>query len=85
VVSPASAPDYRKNWIECAKVLGWHPDPLVPKKWAWNYNETQTAAHGDCVARKANLAPKPSAQGSRETFTLRDKAGAAQVTSITPD
>ena len=63
VVNPASAQDYRKNWIECAKELGWRPDPLVPKKWAWNYNEAQMAAHSDCVARKASLAPKSSAKG----------------------
>jgi len=70
VVNPASAQDYRKNWIECAKELGWQPDPLVRKlsdgrtltMWRWN-NEAQQATFNDCVARKASLAPKPSAKG----------------------
>jgi hypothetical protein len=69
LISPASAQDYRKNWIECAKELGWQPDPLVQKlsggrtltKWNWTYNEAQMAAHSDCVARKARLAPQPPA------------------------
>ena len=69
VVNPASAQDYRKNWIECAEELGWRPDPLNPKKWAWNYNEAQKAAHSDCVLRKARLAPKPSAK--RQPRVLR--------------
>jgi hypothetical protein len=60
LVSPTSAQDYNKNWVECARELGWRPDPLAPKKWAWNYNEAQIAAHSDCVARKASLASKPS-------------------------
>jgi len=70
VVNPASAQDYSKNWTECAKELGWKPDPLVQKlsggrtlqMWTWQ-NEAQEATFKDCVARKANLAPKPSAKG----------------------
>ena len=31
VVNPASAQNYHKNWVECAKELGWQPDPLVQK------------------------------------------------------
>ena len=75
VAYPAVAQDYRKNWIECAKELGWRPDTPVRKLgdghtlqvWAWNYNEAQMAAHSDCVARKASLAPKPSAKGRQRS------------------
>jgi hypothetical protein len=63
VVSPVSAQDYRKNWIECAKELGWQPVPLVPNKWTWTQNEAQIATFSDCVARKASLASKPSPKG----------------------
>ncbi len=71
VVNPASAQDYHKNWVECAKELGWQQDMLVQKlsdgrtlqRWNWTYNEAQVAAHSDCVARKAALASKPSAKG----------------------
>jgi hypothetical protein len=70
VVNPASAQDYSKNWAECAKELGWQPDPLVQKlsdgrtlrMWTWQ-NEAQQATFNDCVARKARPAPKPSAKG----------------------
>jgi hypothetical protein len=70
VVNPASTQDYRKNWIECAKELGWQPDMLVRKlsdgrtlqMWTWQ-NEAQQATFNDCVARKASLASKPSAKG----------------------
>ena len=69
VVNPASAQDYHKNWIECAKELGWQPDMQIQKlsdgrslqMWTW-HNEAQTATFNDCVARKASLAPKPSAK-----------------------
>ncbi len=70
VVNSASAQDYHKNWVECAKELGWQPDMLVRKlsdgrmlqMWTWQ-NEAQQATFNDCVARKASLAPKPSAKG----------------------
>ncbi len=70
VVNPASAQDYHKNWVECAKELGWQPDMLVRKlsdgrtlqMWTWQ-NEAQQATFNDCVARKASLASKPSAKG----------------------
>ena len=70
VVNPASAQDYHKNWVECAKELGWQQDMLVQKlsggrtltMWTWQ-NEAQQATFNDCVARKASLASKPSAKG----------------------
>ena len=70
VVNPASAQDYHKNWVECAKELGWQQDMLVQKlsggrtltMWTWQ-NEAQQATFNDCVARKAALASKPSAKG----------------------
>ena len=70
VVNSASAQDYHKNWVECAKELGWQPDMLVRKlsdermlqMWTWQ-NEAQQATFNDCVTRKASLAPKPSAKG----------------------
>jgi hypothetical protein len=65
-VNTASAQDYRKYWIECAKELGWQPYSVQKldngrtlEMWRWQ-NEAQTAAHSDCVARKASLASKPS-------------------------
>ena len=70
VVNPASAQDYHKNWVECAKELGWQPDGPIRKlsdrsslqMWT-SQNEAQEATFNDCVARKASLAAKPSAKG----------------------
>ena len=69
VVSPALAQDYRKNWIECAKELGWQlhsvnklSDGRTLQMWRWQ-NEAQQATFNDCVARKARLAPKVSSKG----------------------
>jgi hypothetical protein len=69
VVNPATAQNYNKNWIECAKELGWqldHTQKLTDGRslqmWMWQ-NEAQQATFNDCVARKARLAPKPSAKG----------------------
>ena len=69
VVNPASAQDYRKNWIECAKELGWQIDHVQKlsdgrtlQMWRWQ-SEAQQATFNDCVARKASLAPKPCAKG----------------------
>jgi hypothetical protein len=70
VVNPASAQNYSKNWIECAKELGWQPDPLVRKlsdgrtltMWKWQ-SEAQQAVFNDCVLRRARLAPEPSDKG----------------------
>ena len=67
VVNPATAQDYNRNWVECAKELGWQPDMLIRKlsdgrslqMWTW-HNEAQQATFNDCVARKATLAAKPS-------------------------
>jgi hypothetical protein len=73
VVSPASAQNYSKNFDECAKELGLLFDPSythklqpdaggrVLRKW-YLHSEAQQAAFNDCVARKAKLAPKPSAK-----------------------
>jgi hypothetical protein len=68
LVNPASAQDYRRNWVECAKELGWQPersqklnDGRTLTMWRW-HNEASQAAFNDCVARKARLAPTPSAK-----------------------
>ena len=69
VVNPATAQNYNKNWIECAKELGWQLDHTQKlsngrslQMWMWQ-NEAQQATFNDCVARKASLASKPSAKG----------------------
>ena len=70
VVNPASAQDYRKNLAECVKEVGLDPDPYTHKVQSdgrqhrsWYFrSEAQEAALNDCVARKASLAPKPSAK-----------------------
>jgi hypothetical protein len=66
VVNPALAQDYHRNWIECAKELGWQIDHTQKlsdgrslQMWMW-HNEAQQATFNDCVARKATLAAKPS-------------------------
>jgi hypothetical protein len=75
VVNPAPAQDYNKNLVECLKEAGLHPDPGYAQKlqsdqahrtlrmW-YLQNDAQAAFINDCVTRKANLAPKPSAKGS---------------------
>jgi len=75
MVNPASAQDYRKNFAECVKELGLEPDvgythKLQPeagghvlRRWYFR-SDAQAAVFNDCVARKASLAPKPSAKGS---------------------
>jgi hypothetical protein len=71
VVNPASAQNYSKNWIECAKELGWQLDPAGTRKLSnghtltlWRpQSEAQQAVFNDCVARKANLAAKPGTKG----------------------
>jgi hypothetical protein len=71
VGSPASAQNYSKNWIECAKELGWQPVPSGTRKLSdghtltlWMpHSEAQQAAFNDCVARKASPAAKPGAKG----------------------
>jgi hypothetical protein len=69
VVNPAPAQNYNKNWVECAKELGWQLDHTQKlsdgrslQMWMWQ-NEAQQATFNDCVARKASLASKPSAKG----------------------
>ncbi len=75
IANPASAQDYHKNFVECAKELGLDPDVgythrlqsdaggRVLRRWYFR-SEAQQATFNDCVARKASLAPKPSAKGS---------------------
>ena len=71
VVSPASAQNYSKNWLECAKELGWQLNPAGTQKLSdgrtltmWRpQSEAQQAVFNDCVARKASLAAKPAAKG----------------------
>jgi hypothetical protein len=73
ITTQAPAQDYSKNFVECTKELGLTPDVgysqkvqsaggRVLRRWYF-YNEHQQAAFSDCVARKASLAPKPSAKG----------------------
>jgi hypothetical protein len=74
IAAPAPAQDYQKNFVECARELGLDPDVSythrlqsdaggkVLRRWYFR-SEAQQAAFNDCVARKANLAPKPSAKG----------------------
>lgn len=74
IAKPALAQDYHKNFAECAKELGLNPDVSythklqsdvggrVLRRW-YLHNEAQQMVFNDCVARKASLAPKPSAKG----------------------
>jgi hypothetical protein len=73
IAEPALAQDYQRNFIECVKELGLHPDTSYERKiqseggrvlrrWYFQ-SEAQAAVFNDCVARKASLAPKPSAKG----------------------
>jgi len=72
IAVPALAQDYHKNFAECATELGFGPDVGTHKlsdgrslrRW-YVYNEHQQAAFSDCVARKASLAGKPTANGPR--------------------
>ena len=73
IAGPAPAQDYNRNLIECLNELGLHPDPSYAQKlqsdpghrtlrmW-YPQSEAQFAVINDCVVRKANLAPKPSAK-----------------------
>ena len=69
LTTPVSAQDYHKNWMECAKELGWQLDSVhkltdgrTLQMWRWQ-NEAQQATFNDCVARKASLAPQASCKG----------------------
>jgi hypothetical protein len=64
IAQPASAQDYRRNFVECTKELGLQADPSyvqklqaepgrVTRRWFFQ-NENQQMAFNDCVARKAN-------------------------------
>jgi hypothetical protein len=76
VVNSASAQDYRKNFAECVRELGLEPDAGYTHKLQreaggrelrrWYFrSEAQSAVFNDCVARKARLAPRPSARPDR--------------------
>jgi len=58
---PAAA---QNNVIDCAKASGGIQIPTSnPREFRWYFpNEALTARFNDCVARKAALAPKPSAK-----------------------
>ena len=69
ITTQAPAQDYHRNWVECAKELGWQLDHTQKlsngrslQMWMWQ-NEAQQATFNDCVARKASLTSKPSAKG----------------------
>jgi hypothetical protein len=74
IAAPAPAQDYHKNFAECAKEVGLFFDPSythkvqgeagggVLRRWRF-HSEAQQALFNDCLARKASLAPKPSAKG----------------------
>ena len=76
VVNPVFAQDYNRNLAECLKENGLQPDPSYSQKlqsdpghrvlrmW-YPHSEAQFAVINDCVARKASLAPKPSAKRQR--------------------
>lgn len=72
IATSAPAQDYSKNFVECTKELGLNPDPSfaqkiqsengrVLRRWYFQ-SDAQAAVFNDCVARKASLAPKPSAK-----------------------
>jgi hypothetical protein len=72
IAGPAPAQNYDKNFVECLKEIGLHPDPGYAQKlqsdpahrtlrmW-YIHNEAQAAVINDCVTRKANLARNLSA------------------------
>jgi len=74
MANPAPAQDYNKNFAECVKELGLNPDVgythrlqsdaggRVIRRYYAN-GQAQQMAFNDCLARKASLAPKPSATG----------------------
>jgi hypothetical protein len=72
ITTPAPAQNYRKNFAECARELGLNLDPSYNlklqdgrtiRRW-YLHSEAQQAVFNDCVARKANLAAKPSSKGA---------------------
>jgi len=88
VVSPASAQDYHKNWIECAKELGWQlhsvnklSDDVRYKcgggKTRRNRQLSTIVLHGKLVSR---LRHPP--RGSRD---FHAEGPAPGITSTTPD
>jgi hypothetical protein len=65
---PALAQNYNKNFLECAQQLGLTQVVPIPgdRLRRWHYNsEAQNIAFMDCVARKAKLAPAPTAKRPR--------------------
>jgi len=71
IATPASAQDYRKNFVECAKEFGLHLDVSythklqsdaggrVLRRWYFQ-SEAQRMAFDACLVRKASLPPKSS-------------------------
>jgi hypothetical protein len=67
------AQDYSRNFVGCAKKLGMQPNVSYAHRLqsepnrilrGWYFtSEHQQIAFSDCVARKAAVAPKPSAKG----------------------
>ena len=73
ITTQAPAQDYHRNWVECAKELGWQLDHTQKlsngrslQMWMWQ-NEAQQATFNDCVARKASVASKPSGNVRQQT------------------
>jgi hypothetical protein len=74
VATPAAAQDNRRNFNECLRELGLTPDPSYTHKlltepgrttsrW-YLHSDAQQMALDNCVARKANAAPRPSPKGA---------------------
>ena len=71
IAKPAPAQDYSRNFVECARKLGMQPNVSYTQRLqsepnrilrGWNFtSEHQQITFSDCVARKAAVAPKPSA------------------------
>jgi hypothetical protein len=68
--APASAQNYNKNFIACAKEIGLNLDPSythklsdgrIARRW-YLHSEAQQAVFNDCLARKANLATPSSSK-----------------------
>jgi hypothetical protein len=64
VAKPAFAREHKQNFVECARAVGLHPvaGTSRPRKWRY-HGEAQHMEFIDCLARKASLAPAPSAKG----------------------
>jgi hypothetical protein len=47
VITPASAQNYNKNWVECAKELGWQPVPSGTRKLSDGRTLTLWSPHSE--------------------------------------